>query len=164
MKKSLYQIEQEYLDLANQLEQDELTPEIEQALAINEAELQGKAVAYAYVIKQSEHDVQAIEDEIRRLQSLVKTENKKAEKLKTAISNAMQFYGIQKVETAMIKLSFRASERCVSDGVAFTLADRFTTLVPETRKPNLTAIKAAIKEGEGVQGYRIETVQNLQIK
>jgi hypothetical protein len=164
MKKSLYQIEQEYLDLASQLEQDELTPEIETALAINEAELQGKAVAYAYVIKQSEHDVQAIKDEIARLQALAKSEEKKADRLKAAISQAMQFYGIQKVETAMIKLSFRASERCVSDGVAFTLADRFTTLVPETRKPNLTAIKAAIKEGEDVQGYRIETVQNLQIK
>ena len=76
----------------------------------------------------------------------------------------MQHFGIQKVETALIKLSFRNSERCVSDGVAFTLAERFTTLVPESRKPNLTAIKAAIKEGQDVQGYRVEKVQNLQIR
>ena len=51
MNKPLYQIEKEYIELATLLEQEELTPEIENALAINQAELQGKAVAYAYVIK-----------------------------------------------------------------------------------------------------------------
>ena len=164
MNKPLYQIEQEYIELATLLEQEELTPEIETALSINQAELQGKAVAYAYVIKQAEHDIEAIKAEIARLQALAKSEEKKADRLKAAVSQAMQFYGIQKVETAMLKLSFRTSKRCVSDGVAFTLADRFTTLVPESRKPNLTAIKAAIEDGEDVQGYRVEVVQNLQIK
>jgi hypothetical protein len=164
MSKPLYQIEQEYIELATLLEQEELTPEIETALAINQAELQGKAVAYAYVIKQAEHDFEAIKAEIARLQALAKSEEKKADRLKTAISNAMQYFGIEQVKTPLIKLSFRTSKRCVSDGVAFTLAERFTTLVPETRKPNITAIKAAIENGEDVQGYRVEVVQNLQIK
>jgi hypothetical protein len=164
MNKPLYQIEQEYIELATLLEQDELTPEIEYALAINQAELQGKAVAYAYVIKESESNIEAIKAEIARLQALAKLEGKKAERLKTAISNAMQYFDIQEVKTPLIKLSFRKSERCVSDGVAFTLADRFTTFIPETRKPNLTAIKAAIESGEYVQGYKIEVINNLQIK
>jgi hypothetical protein len=164
MKKSLYQIEAEYLELANQLEQDELTPEIETALAISQAELQGKAVAYAYVIKEEEHDVEYIKSEMARLQALVKSKEKKIDRLKSAISQAMQYFDIQEVKTALIKLSFRTSKRCVSDGVAFTLAERFTTLVPESRKPNLTAIKAAIESGEDVQGYKIETINNLQIK
>lgn len=164
MNKPLYQIEQEYIELATLLEQEELTPEIETALAINQAELQGKAVAYAYVIKQAEHDVEAIKAEIARLQALAKSEEKKADRLKAAISNAMQYFEITEVKTPLIKLSFRTSKRCVSDGVAFTLADRFTTLVPESRKPNLTAIKAAIESGEDVQGYKIETINNLQIK
>jgi hypothetical protein len=164
MKKSLYQIEAEYLELANQLEQDELTPEIETALAISQAELQGKAVAYAYVIKEEEHDVEYIKSEMARLQALVKSKEKKIDRLKSAISQAMQYFDIQEVKTALIKLSFRTSKRCVSDGVAFTLEDRFTTLVPESRKPNLTAIKAAIESGEDVQGYKIETINNLQIK
>ena len=47
MNKPLYKIEQEYIELATLLEQEELTPEIENALAINQAELQGKAVACA---------------------------------------------------------------------------------------------------------------------
>lgn len=164
MNKPLYQIEAEYLELAAQLEQEELTPEIENALAINQAELQGKAVAYAYVIKDGLENINVIDDEIIRLQALKQSEQRKIDKLKGAISQAMQYFEITEVKTPLIKLSFRTSKRCVSDGVAFTLADRFTTLVPESRKPNLTAIKAAIESGEDVQGYRVEVVQNLQIK
>jgi hypothetical protein len=44
------------------------------------------------------------------------------------------------------------------------LPEEFVTVVPEVRKPNLTAIKAAIKEGRTVEGYQIEQRQNLQIK
>ena len=164
MNKPLYQIEKEYIELATLLEQEELTPEIETALAINQAELQGKAVAYAYVIKEDEHDIEYIKSEMARLQALVKSKEKKIDRMKNAISQAMQYFEITEVKTPLIKLSFRTSKRCVSDGVAFTLADRFTTLVPESRKPNLTAIKAAIESGEDVQGYRVETVQNLQIR
>jgi hypothetical protein len=164
MNKSLYHIEQEYLDLANQLEQGELTAELETALAINQAELQGKAVAYAYVIKDGFENINVIDDEIIRLQALNQSEQRKIDKLKAAITQEMQYFEITEVKTPLIKLSFRTSKRCVSDGVAFTLAERFTTLVPESRKPNLTAIKAAIESGEDVQGYKIETINNLQIK
>lgn len=164
MNKPLYQIEQEYIELATLLEQEELTPEIETALAINQSEFQGKSVAYAYVIKEDEHDIEYIKSEMARLQALVKSKEKKIDRMKNAISQAMQYFEITEVKTPLIKLSFRTSKRCVSDGVAFTLAERFTTLVPESRKPNLTAIKAAIESGEDVQGYKIETINNLQIK
>jgi hypothetical protein len=164
MNKPLYQIQQEYIELATLLEQEELTPELENSVAISQAELQGKAVAYAYVIKEEEHDVEYIKSEMARLQALVKSKEKKIDRLKYAISQAMQYFEITEVKTPLIKLSFRTSKRCVNDGVAFTLAERFTTLVPESRKPNLTAIKAAIESGEDVQGYKIETINNLQIK
>ena len=44
------------------------------------------------------------------------------------------------------------------------LPEEFIRVVPEKRSPDLTAIKAAIKEGREVEGYRIETRSNLQIK
>ena len=160
--KSLYHIEQDYLALASALEQGEVTPELEQALAINEQELQRKAIGYAYVIKEAEANVDTIEAEIARLTTLKQAEKRKAEALKSAISNAMQFYGIHEVKTPTVKLSFRKSEGLV--GQAGNLADEFITLVPEQRKPNAAAIKAAIKEGRNVDGYEIETRWNLQIK
>jgi hypothetical protein len=162
MKKSLYNIEQEYLEIANQLEDGELSPELEQALAINEQQLQGKAVAYAYVIKESEDTISIIDAEIKRLQGLKKTEQNKVTRLKETISNAMNLYGITEIKTETLKLNFRRSEGVV--GSNDWLTDDLVTIVPEQRKPNLTAIKAAIKEGIEIEGYEIEERYLLQIK
>jgi len=165
MKKSLYNIEKEYLEIANQLEDGELSEELEQALTINQAELQGKAVAYAYVIKEADDTVSAIDAEIKRLQALKKTEKNKAERLKETISNAMDLYGIREIKTETLKLNFRRSEGVVyTDDLSYTLPDELVTIVPEQRKPNLTAIKKAIKEGVDVDGFEIEERYSLQIK
>lgn len=162
--KSLYHIQEDYLAIASQLESGELTHEIETALAINESELQGKAIAYAYIIKEADSTIDVIDAEIARLTALKQAEKKKSERLKETISNAMKMYGITEVKSETLKLSFRKSEACVGE-VHFTeLTDEFITVVPESRKPNLTAIKAALKEGRAVDGYRIEERQNLQIK
>lgn len=162
MKKSLYNIEEEYLKIANQLEDGELSQELETALAINERELQGKAIAYAYVIKDSEDTVSVIDAEIKRLQGLKKTEQNKVTRLKETISNAMELYGITEIKTETLKLNFRRSEGVV--GSNDYLTDDLVTIVPEQRKPNLVAIKAAIKEGIEIEGYSIEERYSLQIK
>lgn len=162
MKKSLYNIEKEYLEIANQLEDGELSQELETALAINEKELQGKAIAYAYVIKESEDTVSVIDAEIKRLQGLKKTEQNKVTRLKETISNAMELYGITEIKTETLKLNFRRSEGVV--GSNDYLTDDLVTIVPEQRKPNLVAIKAAIKEGIEIEGYSIEERYSLQIK
>jgi len=162
MKKSLYNIEKEYLEIANQLEDGELSPELETALAINEQQLQGKAVAYAYVIKEAEDTVSVIDAEIKRLQGLKKTEQNKAARLKETISNAMNLYGITEIKTETLKLNFRRSEGVV--GSSDNLPMPLCTVVPETIKPNLVAIKASIKAGLEVEGYEIEERWSLQIK
>lgn len=162
MKKSLYNIETEYLEIANQLEDGELSPELETSLAINQSELQGKAVAYAYVIKEAEDNLSAIDTEIKRLTALKKVENNKIDRLKGAISNAMTLYGITEIKTATLKLNFRRSEGVV--GSSESLPMEFATVVPESIKPNLTAIKAAIKEGRTVEGFELQERFNLQIK
>lgn len=164
MKKSLYNIEQEYLEIANQLEDGELSEELEQSLAINERELQGKAIAYAYVIKEADDTVSVIDAEIKRLQALKKTEQNKAQRLKETISNAMELYGITEIKTEILKLNFRRSEGVICTDESVSVPSEFATVVPETIKPNLVAIKAAIKEGREVAGFEIEERYSLQIK
>lgn len=164
MKKSLYNIEKEYLEIANQLEDGELSPELETALAINQNELQGKAIAYAYVIKESEDTVSVIDAEIKRLQGLKKTEQNKAKRLKETISNAMKLYGITEIKTETLKLNFRRSEGVICTDSDVSIALEFATVVPESIKPNLTAIKRAIKGGQCVNGFDIEERFSLQIK
>jgi len=159
---NLFNIQQQYLSLAEQLSEGELTPELEQALIINETELKEKAVNYAYVIKQLGHEVNAVADEIKRLTELKKRNEKAIERMETAISNAMQLYGIDKVDSSFIKLSFRKSESVEVINEA-QLTEQFTT-TKTTVTPNKTAIKEAIKNGEVVEGAVLVTNFNLQIK
>lgn len=159
---NLFNITQNYLTLANQLSEGELTPEIEAELIINESQLQEKAVNYGYVIKQLGHEVNAVNEEIKRLTDLKKRNEKAIERMETAISNAMQLYGIEKVDSSFLKLSFRKSEsvEIVNDA---QLSPQYTT-TKTTITPNKVAIKEALKRGEVVEGAILVTNQNLQIK
>lgn len=159
---NLFNITQNYLTLANQLSECELTPEIEAELIINESQLQEKAVNYGYVIKQLGHEVNAVDIEIKRLQDIKKRNEKAIERMETAISNAMQLYGIEKVDSSFLKLSFRKSEsvEIVNDA---QLSPQYTT-TKTTITPNKVAIKEALKRGEVVEGAILVTNQNLQIK
>ena len=159
---NLFNITQNYLTLAEQLGEGELTPDLEQALIINEAELKEKAVNYGYAIKQMEHEANAIDTEIKRLQALKKRATTSIERMETAISNAMQLYGIDKVDSSFIKLSFRKSESVEVINEA-QLTEQFTT-TKTTVTPNKVAIKEALKAGEVVEGAVLVTNLNLQIK
>ena len=159
---NLFNITQNYLTLANQLSECELTPEIEAELIINESQLQEKAVNYGYVIKQLGHEVNAVNEEIKRLTELKKRNEKAIERMETAISNAMQLYGIEKVDSSFLKLSFRKSES-VEIVNEEQLAAKFTT-TKTTTTPNKVAIKEALKRGEVVYGALLSTNFNLQIK
>ena len=64
---NLYEITKEALDLAQILETEELTPELEQALILNQQQLQTKAGGYAKIIANYQANVDAAEAEIKRL-------------------------------------------------------------------------------------------------
>jgi hypothetical protein len=162
MKKSLYNITREAIELASQLEEGELTPEMETALSINQNELQEKAINYAYAIKSMEDDVTAINEEIKRLQAIKTAKSNAAERMKESISNAMEIYGIDKVTSPTLNLSFRKSESVEVDLVE-ALSNDFK-IVKTTVTADKLAIKQAIKQGENITGARIVEKFNLQIK
>lgn len=164
MKLSLFNIEQEYISLAQQLTENggELTPELSEALEINQANLETKSTNYGLVIKQMEYEIDILDSELKRLQGLKKSRENAIDRLKHNISEAMKLYGYDKIETPVLKLSFRKSETVEIDSEA---------LIPDFYKPiqvickvDKTLIKNAIKEGQEVPGAHIEVHQNLQIK
>jgi hypothetical protein len=83
MKLTIYQIEQNYNQLAEQLidNDGELTTELAEQLAITEEQLQNKSVAYSFVIKQMDADIDTIDAEIKRLQAAKKQREKATEYL-----------------------------------------------------------------------------------
>jgi hypothetical protein len=157
---NLYQIKNEYLTLASQLEQGELTPEIEQQLQINEEQLKEKAINYGYVIRSFEYDNDVIDAEIKRLKQLKEQKENAIDKLKNAVSDAMQLYGIEKIDSPTLKLFFRKSESIeVSENI-----DKKYLIEKTTLQPDKNAIKQAIKDGQQVEGAVLVTNYNIQIK
>ena len=162
MKKSLYQITREAAEIASQLEEGELTPELETALVISQNELQEKAINYAYAIKGVEDDVTAINQEIKRLQAMKASKQTAIDRMKEAITTAMQVNGIEKVTSPTLNLSFRHSESVEIDSLD-NLPEYFKT-VKTTVTADKTRIKKAIKDGQPMKGAKIIENFNLQIK
>lgn len=164
MLKTIYQIEQSYNQLAEELMENggELTPELETALAITEEQLQNKSVAYSFVIKQMDADIDIIDAEIKRLQALKKQREKASEYLKERIKHAMDTFQIDEIKTPLVKINFRKSETVEVEDVN-QLPAAFK-VVKVTEQADKAAIKAALKDGVEVTGCRIETHRNLQIK
>jgi hypothetical protein len=157
---NLYNIKSEYINIAMQLTDGELTPELEKALEITMENLNDKAVNYGYVIKTIESEVDIIDAEIKRLQELKKSRNNAVERLKNNISEAMELFGVTEVKAPTFKLSFRKSESIECD----EFVDSNYCTVKTSIAPDKVAIKQAIKEGKDVVGARLVVKNNLQIK
>jgi hypothetical protein len=162
MKKSLYHIEKEYLDLIEALSCDEVTPELEAALSISKEELQVKAINYGFVIKEKEADVDFIASEIKRLTAIKKSEEATIDRLKDAIKTAMILFEIDKVETRVLKLSFRASKSL--EIISFSQVPKKFFNSSTVSVLDKSKLKKAIEDGETVDGAIIKENKNLQIK
>jgi hypothetical protein len=161
---NIYKIQNEFqLIIAEVINNEgEITPELETALTINKEQLQSKAIDYCYVIKSLESDCEQIENEIARLNKLKKVRFNLTDRLKNTVSSAMQLYDVEKIETPLIKLSFRNSESVEITNES-QLDDCFIVTKTVTT-PDKKAIKDAIKSGVFVEGATISYNKNLQIR
>lgn len=159
--RALYHIEQSLNELNESLIANggELSPELETQLAITQQELSEKGANYGLVILSNERDIESIDAEIKRLQALKAPIEATNKKLKEAISNALQNYGIEKIETPLVKMSFRKSSSVEVDETK--LNQKWFKYVAT---PDKTLIKQAIKEGEVIDGAEIVEKLNLQVK
>jgi hypothetical protein len=162
MKVTLYQIEQEYINLAETLIENggELTPELETQLTITKDQLQNKGVCYGMVIKDIEAENDVIDTEIKRLTELKKSRSKAIDRLKDNLSQAMQLFELEEIKTPLININFRSSQ---SVEVDVNLDQKYVKTTVSTA-PDKVAIKEAIKSGVEVTGARLVTNQNIQIK
>ena len=155
-----------YEDLDNgngiDLETGEIKPEIMQQLSISRNELETKAVDYGYVIKAFDDEIDIIDREIERLEERKAYVKKNKERMKTIVGSAMEEFGINKIKSETLQLSFRKSES-VEVFDESLVDDKFKKVKTEISLDK-TAIKNAIKNGEDVQGAKIVEKNNLQIK
>jgi hypothetical protein len=159
---NLYEITNEAQYLAALLETEELTPELEAELLINQEQLQTKAINYAKVISNYQGESEQIDAEIKRLKAMKDSRDKKVTWLTESLKKAMMVSGIEKIESPLFKLSLRRSE-AVEVEVPEALPIDW-----QVKKVTITAdkvgIKKAIKEGYSITGARLVENFSLQIK
>lgn len=164
VKKTIYNIESEYMQLMSELENNEgeITPDIEARLQINKEDLEKKAVSYGYVIKQFDADMAQVQSEIERLTKIAQQKQTAQERLKTRISEAMKQFKVEKIQLNNLTLSFRKSESVVIDVDAKIPAKYLTKKVNTTIDKK--GLKNAIKAGLKFKGISVKENDNLQIK
>lgn len=164
MKVALYQIEQEYMILADEIisNEGELSPDLEERLTINQEQLEKKGIGYGYIIKDIDAEIDAIDIEIKRLTAMKKQRNNAVDRLKSSLSNAMQLFDISELKTPTLKINFRKSESVEVENLSLLDKDYIKVSITETA--DKTAIKDAIKNGVEVTGAILKPNLNLQIK
>ena len=161
---TLYGITAELNGILAQLEElgGEITPELEQALAINEEQFVAKAEDYGHAILNLKGMAAAAKSEKERLAGLQKFYENTQKRLTDALSNAMQVFGHDKVENATMRLSLRHTTATEVDDLDSVPAEYKTTKVEVVA--DKTAIKKAIQSGEAVPGAHLVENVSLQIK
>lgn len=132
--------------------------------------IKDKADGIACVIKELNAMIEAIKAEEKRLAERRKAKENDVERLKNYLTSELQKCDVDRVETPRNKISFRASEGVVIDGDESQFVERMVAegkndlLTFQNPKINKTAIKEALKNGEEIEGAKIERRTNLQIR
>lgn len=158
---NLYEITAEQKTLINQIEllEGEITEEIENALIINENQLQSKSIAYLSVIKNKESFNSLVDEEIKRLQAIKKANTNLVNRLKDNLLLAVNLFGNFQVGTN--KFGIRKSSTLEVEDVN-SLPEKYKVIkVSETA--DKMALKSALKNGEEIKGVYLQEHKNLKI-
>lgn len=155
-KLSLYNITEEYLQIIALVEQadGELSPELEEALSINQEDLEIKCTNYFGVVKEYEGGMALIDKEIERLSAIRQQQDRAYKRLKTNLLNAVLLFGEENPKTKVkslnfgtFKLSTRRNPKVViedEDSVEHKYCDFSVALKKLTRK-QMEEAKSALK-------------------
>lgn len=165
----LYELTADYLALLNAIDNDEIPEEaIADTLEAITGEIEVKADSIACILKSLDAEIAAIKAEEAKLAQRRKQKEKTLEKVKKYLADTLLFAGIDKIETARNKITFRKSESVeVADTSAFILwaqKNRDDLLTYGAPTINKTAIKSALKDGIEIVGAELRVNQNIQIK
>lgn len=159
---NLYQITQEQLRINEMLEESggELTPELEEALILNESNFITKAEGYIETIAKYKALAEAADVRIKQMQAYKKTAENIEKRLKERLCEAMLTMQHDKVELGTSKISLR-STKSVNITDAARIPAEFTIVEVKHDKKR---IGDAIKAGELVTGAELVTNYSIQIR
>lgn len=161
-KSTIFEIGAEYQNLIDLISQNngEMGDDLHEAYINTKDELNNKAKAYIYVIRNKENLIENIDAEIERLREMKKQTEKEIDRIKNYLSLAVDQFG--NFETGLHKISNR-----ISKSVEVTDCNQLPKEYLKEKieiNPDKTAIKKALEQGEIISGALLVTKSNLQIK
>jgi hypothetical protein len=159
--KSLFEITLTQRELINEIElmEGELTPEMEQHLVITKGELEQKSIAYLEVIRKKESFNDLIDNEIKRLQAMKKSNANLIDRLSDNLLTAVKVFGEFTIGTQ--KFGTRKSSQVIVEDVN-SLPKEYKT-IKVTEAADKKALKEALQSGEEIEGVYIQENLNLKI-
>lgn len=159
----LFNIQSQYAHILACIEasEGEITPEIDAALQFTQQQMQEAGINIGLSIKHLDYSEDILTQEIERLTTYREKVRKGKELLKNRLTEAMQQFGIERISSPTINLSFRKSEAIEITEESAIPAAYFDQPPPKVSK---SKIRDAIKNGNEVPGASLVTRQNLIIK
>ncbi len=163
----LYEIANDYMALMNAIDNDEIPEEaLADTLEAITGEIEVKADNIACMLKELDAEIGAIKAEETKLAERRKSKERAYDRLKQYLSDTLVRVGLDKVETARNKITFRKSESVEvgEDFIKWAVEHRGDLLTYAEPKANKTEIKKALKEGAEIVGAEIVSKMNMQLK
>ena len=164
----LYELTNDYLALMQAIDDGEIPEDaIADTLEAITACIEDKADSIACMLKSLDAECVAIKAEEAKLAERRKAKEKAYERIKQYLSETLQRAGLDKVETARNRITFRKSESVEVDEIAFITwaqKNREDLLTYSDPKINKTEVKRALKDGIEIVGAELVSKQNIQIR
>lgn len=130
---TLYELTGQFLDIYN-MELEEET-KLDTLDSIDwQTDYENKVENYIKVIKNTEADVEARKNEIKRLTELNRSDERKNERMKEVLKESMALTGHERVDTPLFKVSFRKSEAVEVDDLLLPEAYKVATYKPDKKR------------------------------
>lgn len=172
MSENLYTILDEYKQIEYELMESggDLTPELEERLAINKDQFEEKMDNYAKLRNAKLARIESIKSELERLSSLIELEQRGADELSKRMKDALMQYGeqdkkgIYRFSTTLFNFSTRKSTGYTYNEDKIPAKFWYT---PPPKEPvpivDKSKIKDALKDGD-VEGVTVNTNYSITIK
>jgi len=144
---------------AEQEDDAEIKHDLKELIA---TEIKEKAQNIVMLIKNKEADIEAIDNEIKRLQQLKKRHIAQLENVKEYTIYNLNKMEQNSVNTTLGQIRISTSTSVLIENIE-QLPAKFVT-IKQTMTPDKLAIKKEIKEGNEVPGAKVITNYSLQIK
>lgn len=155
---TLYELTGQFLDIYNLDLDDETKLDTLDSMDWN-SDYENKVENYIKVIKNTEADIEARKNEIKRLTELNRADERKNERMKENLKESMALTGHERVDTTLFKVSFRKSEAVEVDDLLLPEAYKVATYKPDKKR-----LKEDLKNGLEIIGASLVERKNLSIR